>query len=310
MLDFKEIVVEKKDVGIRLDTLISNNVFEFTRNYAQKLILNGNVFLNNKVIKKSYKVKLNDLILVKFEKPKEFKLLKEDIPLQIVYEDDDILIVNKKRGMVVHPGNGNLNKTLVNALLWHCKENLSSIGGFLRPGIVHRIDKNTTGLLAVAKTNVAFNSLSAQIKNHSFKRVYCAIVHGNFKQEEGIINLPIGRNFKQRKKMAVNFKNGKNAITYFKVLKNYKNFSYVMLKLKTGRTHQIRVHLSHLNHPIAGDDLYGIKSDFKKYNLDKGQCLHAKELGIFHPTLKKNLEFSVEADEYFLNFLNRCEKDI
>ena len=310
MLEFKEIVVEKEDVGIRLDVLVSRKIIEFTRNYIQKLILNGNVFLNGNAIKKNYKVKFKDLILVKFEKPKEFKLLKENIPLNIVYEDKEILIVNKKRGMVVHPGNGNLNKTLVNALLWHCKENLSSIGGFLRPGIVHRIDKNTTGLLAVAKTNVAFNSLSNQIKNHSFKRVYCAIVHGCFKEEEGIINFPIGRNFKQRKKMAVNFKNGKNAITQFKVLKKFKNFSYLMLKLKTGRTHQIRVHMSYINHPIAGDDLYGIKSDFKKYNLTKGQCLHAKELGIFHPTLKKNIEFSVEADEYFLNFLNICEKEI
>lgn len=310
MLEFKKIVVEEEDVGIRLDILISKKIFEFTRNYAQKLILKGNVSLNNKIIKKNYKVKLKDLILVEFEKPKEFKLLKENIPLNIIYEDKEILIVNKKRGMVVHPGNGNLNKTLVNALLWHCKENLSSIGGVLRPGIVHRIDKNTTGLLAVAKTNVAFNELCAQIKSHSFKRVYQAIVHGCFKQEEGVINFPIGRNFKQRKKMAVNFKNGKEAITHFKVLKNYKNFSHVMLKLKTGRTHQIRVHMSYINHPIAGDDLYGIKSDFKKYNLNKGQCLHAKKLGIFHPTLKKNVEFSAKADEYFLNFLNMCEKEI
>ena len=305
----EEFIVLKEEVGCRIDLLICKRFKLNSRNFFHKLILKGFVFVNNKPIKKQYKAKLNDYVKIIFPEAEKFKVEKENIKIDIVYEDDEILVINKKRGMVVHPAPGNYSRTLVNALMWHCENKLSSIGGVLRPGIVHRIDKNTTGLLAIAKTNEAFLNLVEQIKNHAVNRIYVAIVHGKFKEKEGLINLPIGRSFKDRKKMAVNFKNGKSAITHFKVLEEYFNFSYIKLKLETGRTHQIRVHMSYLKHPVAGDDLYGFKSDFKKYNLKFGQCLHAKELEFFHNKLNKKINFSVEPDEYFLDFLNRCQKE-
>lgn len=310
MENFEEIVVELKDINKRIDVLICEKFSDCSRSFIQKLFLKEKIFLNGKKINKHYKVSVDDIIKVFFPEPENFEVKEEKIPIDIVFEDEDILVVNKKRGMVVHPAPGNYNNTLVNALIWHCKENLSSIGGVLRPGIVHRIDKFTTGLIVVAKTDGAFKSLSSQIKNHSFNRKYIAIVHGKFKEEQGTINLPIGRSKKDRKKMAVNFLNGKQATTHYKILKEFKNFSFVELKLETGRTHQIRVHMAYLNHPVAGDLTYGFKTDAKKYKLNEGQCLHAKELGFFHYKLKKNVNFIVDADEYFLNFLNKSQNEI
>lgn len=310
MENFKEFVVVEKDKNKRIDVLICEKFQDISRNFIHKLFLKKAIFLNDKETNKHQKVKTNDKIKILIEKPEKFDVKEEKIPLEIIFEDEDILIVNKKRGMVVHPAPGNLNRTLVNALMWHCKGKLSTIGGVLRPGIVHRIDKLTTGLLVVAKTDSAFKSLSNQIKEHSLNRTYIAIAHGKFREKEGLIDLPIGRNKKDRKKMGIDFLNGKRAITNYKIIEEYKNFSFIKIKLKTGRTHQIRVHMAYLNHPIAGDLTYGFKTDIKKYKLDFGQCLHAKELGFFHYKLKKNINFKVEADEYFLNFLNRCQKEI
>lgn len=310
MENFKEIKVKLEDVNKRIDVLICEKFSEYTRSFIQKLFLKEKIFLNGKKVSKHYKVAVDDIIEIFFPEPKSFEVKEEKIPIDIIFEDEDILVVNKKRGMVVHPAPGNYNNTLVNALMWHCKEKLSSIGGVLRPGIVHRIDKFTTGLIVVAKTDKAFKSLSEQIKKHSFNRKYIAVVHGKFREKEGTVNLPIGRSKKDRKKMAVNFLNGKSAVTHYKVLKEFKNFSFVELKLETGRTHQIRVHMAYLNHPIAGDITYGFKSDIKKYNLYTGQCLHARELGFFHYKLNKNVNFIVDADEYFLNFLNKSQKEI
>lgn len=308
MEEIKKFLIDENLKKRRIDVLICEKFPNLSRSFIHKLFLAEKIYVNGKKINKSYVATANDLVSISFLKPKQIDVLKENIPLDIVFEDEDYIVINKKRGMVVHPAPGNYDKTLVNALMWHCKDKLSSIAGVLRPGIVHRIDKNTTGLIAVAKTDEAFKSLSAQIKEHSFNRVYEAIVHNNFKEKKGEINLPIGRNPKNRKKMAVNFLNGKEAITYFCVLKEFSNFSHIKLKLKTGRTHQIRVHMSYINHPIAGDETYGIKSDIKKYKLNFGQCLHAKELGFYHYKLRKNVNFVAEADEYFLNFLNKCLK--
>ncbi len=308
-MKIEKIIVKEDYVGKRVD-YASAEILNISRNYTQNLILKNNILINDKICSKNQKLKLNDVIKIIFPDPENFKILKEEIPLDVVYEDKEILVINKQRGMVVHPAPGNFNHTLVNALLWHCNNNLSSIGGVLRPGIVHRIDKNTTGLLAVAKTDAAFKSLSSQIKNHTLKREYQAIVHGKFKEKQGSINLPIGRNFKDRKKMAVNFKNGKEAITHFKVLKEYKNFTHLAVKLETGRTHQIRVHMAYLNHPVAGDEVYGFKKDATKYDLKFGQCLHASSISIFHHKLNKIINLKAKPDEYFLDFLNKCQKEI
>ncbi len=308
-MHIEEFFVLREDVGSRIDILISKKFSFNSRNFFHNLILKGYVFVNNQSTKKQYRVKLKDYIKIIFPDPEKIEIKKENIPIEVVYEDEEILVVNKKRGMVVHPAPGNYEGTLVNALMWHCENKLSSVGGVLRPGIVHRIDKNTTGLLAIAKTNEAFHSLLNQIKNRSLKRIYVAIVHGKFKTKEGTINLPIGRHFKDRKKMAVSFKNGKYAVTHFKVLEEYLNFSYIKLKLETGRTHQIRVHMSHLKHPVAGDETYGFRSDIKKLNLKYGQCLHAAELEMFHHRLNRKIIFYAKPDEYFLNFLNKCQKE-
>lgn len=309
-MEIKELIVKEKDVNKRIDVLICEKFNEISRSNIQKLILKCCVVVNGKNIDKNYRVKFKDFVKITFPEPEKFEVIKQNIPLNIVYEDEEFLIINKKRGMVVHPAAGNFNNTLVNALMWYCEGKLSSIGGILRPGIVHRLDKNTTGLMVVAKTDEAFKSISTQIKNYSLTKIYEAIVHGNFKEKKGTINFPIGRDFKNRKKMAVNFKNGKDSVTHFKVLEEFKDFSHIKLKLETGRTHQIRVHMAHIKHPIAGDDLYGFKTDFKKYGLNLGQCLHSKELEFFHHKLNKIVKFKTEADEYFLNFLNKCQKRI
>lgn len=275
----------------RLDKLISDNC-EITRSAAAKLIDSQNVKIGGKIVtKKSLKPSLGTTVEVFLPPPAPCAALPQDIPVDIVYEDEDIIIVNKPQGMVVHPASGNPDGTLVNALMFHCNGRLSSINGVIRPGIVHRIDKDTSGLLVVAKTDFAHISLSEQIKEHSFKRVYNAIITGSLKEKSGTVSLPIGRHPTHRKKMAVTNKNSREAITHYKTLELYRGFSFVELTLETGRTHQIRVHLSHLGHPVLGDPLYSPQNGKNSFGLC-GQALHARILGIVHPRTGDYMEFS------------------
>lgn len=293
-------------VGIRLDSFIALSLNGITRNAAQQLVENGSVLVNNKLYAKSTKLKLDDEIVVTLPTPKEISTLPENIALDIVFEDKSLVVVNKPKGMVVHPANGNLNGTLVNALLHHCKGELSGINGEIRPGIVHRIDKDTSGLLVVAKTNEAHLFLSQQLSNHTMTREYYAVAIGKFKQDEGFVDKPLGRSDNDRKKMSVNAKTVKSAYTAYKVLQRYNGFTLLSLVLKTGRTHQIRVHLSSIGHSIAGDTVYGPKKTITSL---KGQCLHAKTLGFIHPATKEYMLFNSELPEYFTNFLHSLQKD-
>ncbi len=272
-----------------------------TRSAAAKLIENGCLLKNGEPLKKRDKISAGEVITANLPDPEFVSAEPQDIPLDIVYEDGDLLVVNKPRGMVVHPAPGNYDKTLVNALLFHCGDSLSGINGVIRPGILHRIDKDTSGLLVVAKNDTAHNFLAAQIKQHSFTREYEAVVYGGFRgKTEGKIDLPIGRHPTKRKQMAVTEKNSKNAVTHYKVLAEYGGFSHIRLRLETGRTHQIRVHMAYIGHPVAGDPLYGPKKDSTGLG---GQCLHAKKLGFIHPKTGEYLEFDSELPEYFKNFL-------
>lgn len=300
-----DIILENEDfenlIDERIDKVISLKLPEITRSRIQNLIKEQKVFVNGEVLKsKNYKVHLNDKIKVIIDEPKELDLKPENIPLNIIYEDDDLLVVNKEKGMVVHPAAGNYEHTLVNALLFHCKGSLSGINGVIRPGIVHRIDKDTSGLLIVAKNDFAHLKLAEQIKEHSFSRQYEAVVYGNLKSDNGTINEPIGRHKIDRKKMAVRSENSREAITHYKVLKRYKDFTHVRLILETGRTHQIRVHMAYIGHPVVGDKVYGPKKCISKLN---GQCLHAKYIGFIHPRTGKFLEFESDLPDYFKMFL-------
>lgn len=299
-----KIVINNDEVGERLDKLLSQRIENYTRSHIQNLIKNGNIKVNEKIVSKNYKLSLNDIIYVNEITPKVLEVNAENIPLDIVYEDNDMLIVNKQKGMVVHPAAGNYNNTLVNALLYHCKGSLSGINGVIRPGIVHRIDKDTSGLLMVAKNDFSHQKLALQIQEHTFKREYEAIVYGHFKEQSGKIDLPIGRSNKDRKKMAVTDRCSKNAITYYNVIKEYKDFTHLRLKLETGRTHQIRVHMSYINHPLAGDKVYGPKKAIESLN---GQCLHAIFLGFKHPRSGKYMEFESDLPDYFKNFLGKID---
>ena len=245
-------IADSENVGVRIDKFLSDRIEELTRSALVNLIADGNVKVNNKVVSKNYKLKLGDEIFVSVPDPVEYEAEAENIPLDIVYEDDDLLVVNKPKGMVVHPAAGNYTGTLVNALLYHCKDNLSGINGVLRPGIVHRIDKDTSGLLLVAKNDKAHNSLAEQIKEHSLTREYEAIVFGNIKDDSGVIDAPIGRHHSERKKMAVTDKNSKNAVTHYEVIERLKGYTYMKFRLETGRTHQIRVHCAYIGHPVSG----------------------------------------------------------
>lgn len=291
--------------GERLDKLLSEQLEDVSRTQAARLIEQGNVTVNAKPAAKNYKCRTGDVIGVIVPEPVPLEVTAEDIPLDIVYEDNDLLVVNKPKGMVVHPAAGNYSGTLVNALLHHCGSSLSGINGVLRPGIVHRIDKDTSGLLIVAKNDRAHAGLAAQIKAHSFERAYECVAHGNIKEDGFTISQPIGRNPKDRKKMAVTYKNSKPAVTHIAVLKRYGKFTHLRCTLETGRTHQIRVHLSYIGHPIAGDEVYGPKKPVKGLN---GQCLHAKHIGFTHPITGKWLEFESELPEYFTQFLDKLEK--
>lgn len=287
----------------RLDAYLSRELDEVSRSYIQKIIKEKMVLVNNKEKKSSYLVKEGDIIIVNLPEPKKLEILAEDIPLDIVYQDNALVIINKPQDMVVHPAPGNYTGTLVNALLYHM-DNLSSINGVIRPGIVHRLDKDTSGLLVVAKSDMAHRILSEDLKARDVKRVYITLVHGNLSKDEGTINAPIGRNPKDRKKMAVTNENSKEAITNYRVLERYNNYTLVEVSLQTGRTHQIRVHMAHINHPVVGDPVYSNgKNEFK---LEK-QMLHAFKLGFNHPIEKKKMEFKVDLPDYFKNVLNTLE---
>lgn len=301
MNQLKFIALEQ-DENKRIDTFLNEEISDISRSRIQKLIEEEKVLINNKKINKNYKLKKDDLIIVFLEEPKEISIKEENIPLDIIYEDNDIILINKPQNMVVHPGAGNYEGTLVNALMFHCKENLSGINGVLRPGIVHRIDKDTSGILIVAKNDNAHQKLAIQLANHSMTRIYYAIVTGNLKEDTGTINAPIGRHPTDRKKMAVVNKNSKNAITHYTVLERLKKHTLIKLQLETGRTHQIRVHMAHIGHSLLGDEVYGAKN--QPYKL-LGQVLHAKVLGFIHPTKNEYMEFETELPEYFNNLINK-----
>ena len=288
--------------GIRVDKYIADAEIGLSRSAAVGLIENGGVTVNGQRVNKKSKLKLGDTISVSIPDPIPYEAKAEDIPIDIVYEDNDLLVVNKPKGMVVHPAAGNYEGTLVNALLYHCGDSLSGINGVMRPGIVHRIDKDTSGLLIVAKNDKAHASLAEQIKAHSFTREYEAVVFGNLKTDEGTVDAPIGRNPNDRKKMCVTERNSKHAVTHYRVLSRYKGYTHIRCILETGRTHQIRVHMAYLGHPVAGDQVYGVKGE--KLNFS-GQCLHAKKIGFIHPKSGKYMEFDSVLPEYFDSFLNK-----
>ena len=299
----RNLKVENLEEKIRLDSYISSKQEEMSRSTIQRLIEEGKITVNDRKEKASYKVQNEDLITIEIEKPKEVQIEAQNIPLDIIYEDEHILVVNKQKGLVVHPANGNWNGTLVNAIMAYCKDSLSGIGGELRPGIVHRIDKDTSGLLIIAKNDKAHTKMSQQIKNREVKKTYIALVRGIIPENEATINMPIGRSTKDRKKMAV-VKEGKEAITHFKVINRYttQKGSYTLLEVKidTGRTHQIRVHLSQIGHPIIGDMTY---SNGKNEFGVEGQCLHAKSLEFKHPITGKNMKLEAPLPDYFKNIL-------
>ena len=301
-METKQFVCQEN--GIRLDAFVSTEC-DVSRSLAADIIDQGLVTVNGRVAKKSAKLKCGDEVETQIPDLEEPEAIPQDIPLDIVYEDDDLLVVNKPKGMVVHPAPGNPDSTLVNALLHHCKGSLSGINGVLRPGIVHRIDKDTSGLLIVAKNDMAHNHLAEQIKEHSFTREYRAVVYGNVKQDTGTVNAPIGRDPKNRQRMAVVYINSKPAVTHYEVLQRFEGFTFMKFRLETGRTHQIRVHMASLGHPIAGDPVYGPKKVIT--SLD-GQCLHAGLIGFVHPRTGEYMEFSSEIPQYFTEFLKTLKE--
>ncbi len=288
--------------GIRLDVYLAEEYGELTRSRIQKLIAEGNITVNKNVVKANYKLRIGDEIEIELPAPKETMILAEDIPLDIVYEDSHMLVVNKPQGMVVHPAAGNTDGTLVNALMAHCGDNLSGINGEIRPGILHRIDKDTSGLLLVAKDDKAHLGLSEQIKAHSLTREYMALVHGKIKDDSGTIDAPIGRDEKDRKKMTITEKNSRDAITHYFVEERFEKYTLLRCRLETGRTHQIRVHMSKNGHPIVGDIVYGRKKEEFKLN---GQLLHARKVGFIHPISGEYMEFERDVPDYFENVLKK-----
>lgn len=295
-------------VGERADKFLSLQLEDISRSYIQKLMKDGMIQINGKTIKSNYKLTEGDQITVQIPDAVEPDILPEKIPLDILYEDEDILIVNKPKGMVVHPAAGHYSGTLVNALMYHCKDSLSGINGVMRPGIVHRIDRDTTGSLLVCKNDEAHRVLAEQLKEHTIKREYHAIVHGNITQDEGIVDAPIGRHPGDRKKMSVNYKNGKCAVTHFYVMERFGKYTYIRCRLETGRTHQIRVHMASIHHPLLGDEVYG-PSRCPIANL-QGQVLHAKTLGIIHPKTGLYMEFDAPLPEYFVHLLQKLRKKL
>jgi len=291
----KQIIVDNIDGKIRLDAYISNSNLEISRTSVQRLLEEKKITVNGKEEKSSYKVSNGDKIEIEIEKAKEIKLEAQEIPIEVIYEDTDIIVVNKPKGLVVHPANGNPDGTLVNAIMAICKDSLSGIGGEIRPGIVHRLDKDTSGLLIVAKNDKAHIEMSNQIKDRLVKKTYIALVRGIIAENEATINMPIGRSTKDRKKMAVT-RSGKEAITHFKVLKRYNKYTLLEIKIDTGRTHQIRVHMAEIGHPVIGDSTYS--NGRNEFGIE-GQCLHAKKLEFTHPITKKQMSLEAPLPEYF-----------
>lgn len=303
-VDTFEVMPEQE--GERLDKYLSIIYPDVSRSFFQKLIKDNNIKVNDGVQKANYRIKMDDIVEVTIPDAVETAIVPEDIPLDILYEDDDVLIVNKPKNMVVHPSAGHYTGTLVNAIMYHCKDSLSGINGEIRPGIVHRIDMNTTGSLIVCKNDDSHVNIAQQIKEHSVNRIYEGIVCGIVKEKEGVIDAPIGRNPNDRKKMAVNEKNGKNAVTHYKVIAYLGDkYTYMQFKLETGRTHQIRVHMASIGHPLLGDELYGpAKCPVK--NL-KGQTLHAKTIGFIHPSTNEYVEYEAPLPDYFINLLKKLK---
>lgn len=299
----KTINITEQNMNQRLDMYIASLDLDLSRSMAQKIIENGQVLVNGKVPKASYKTKLGDKIEIELLEPKETNLEAQDIPLDIIYEDGDILVVNKPKGMVVHPGNGNPDGTLANAVLNHCKENLSGIGGEIRPGIVHRLDKDTSGLIVIAKNDKAHINLSKQIQDRKVKKIYTALVRGIIPEDAATINMPIGRSNTDRKKMAVR-KDGKEAITHIKVITRYEKYTLIRVKIDTGRTHQIRVHMAEIGYPVVGDEVYSNgKNEFNVH----GQMLHSTSLDFVHPITGKQMHFEAPLPKYFEDVLNKLD---
>lgn len=289
----------------RIDKFLSRELADLSRSYIQKLLKEQNILVNGKVVKANYKLSAGDSVEVEIPDPEPLDILPEDIPLDILYEDDDILVVNKPKGMVVHPAPGHYTHTLVNAVMFHCGKDLSGINGVLRPGIVHRIDMDTTGSLLICKNDVAHQILAEQLKDHSITRRYHAVVTGNLKSDTGTVNAAIGRHPTDRKKMSTKSNSPRSAVTHYKVLERFGDYTYIECELETGRTHQIRVHMASIGHPILGDKIYGpAKCPFKL----EGQTLHAKILGITHPSTGKYMEFDAPLPEYFIKLLSTLKK--
>ncbi len=302
----KEFQLIQEDENIRVDKLLSERFPDLSRANIQRLIEQGKITLNGGKLRPSYKGKIGDIIQIEDEEPKEIELKPENIPLDVLYEDNDIIVINKAKGMVVHPGNGNPDGTLVNAILAKCKDSLSGIGGEIRPGIVHRLDKDTSGVIIVAKNDKSHMELSRQIQAREVKKIYWALVRGIIKENEATINMPIGRSTKDRKKMAVR-KDGKEAITHFKVLKRWGAYTLLEVHIETGRTHQIRVHLSQIGYPVVGDAVY---SNGKNPFGVEGQMLHAKSIEFMHPTKKEKLKIEAPLPEYFVEVLNKLDVEL
>lgn len=297
--------ITEENNNIRIDRYLAEQCPDLSRSYIQKLAKNGAVFVNNRQVKANYKVQPQDQVILTIPDMQVPDILPENIPLDILYEDQWLLVVNKPKDMVVHPSAGHMEGTLVNAVMAHCGEHLSGINGVLRPGIVHRIDKDTTGALLICKDDTVHRDLAEQLKVHSIKRRYRAIVQGNLKEDQGTVDAPVGRHPTDRKKMAVNYKNGKEAVTHYQVLERFGNATYIECRLETGRTHQIRVHMASLGHPLLGDTIYG--SSKNPYHL-QGQALHAMILGFVHPITREYLEFQAPLPEYFIKLLDKLRK--
>mgnify|MGYP003293163414 FL=1 len=301
-MDEQTVIIQARESGERIDALLAHMVDGLSRNAAQKLIDDGMVLLGDRPVKKNYKCSATDCFTLILPEPEDIPLLPQDLPLEIAYEDDDLIVVNKARGMVVHPAPGHPDGTLVNALLHHCRDSLSGIGGEKRPGIVHRIDKDTSGLLVVAKNDFSHQFLSAQLADRSLSRVYEAIIRGSTREDAGTIDRPIGRHPTDRKRMAVTERNSKNAVTHWQVLGRYPSYTHVQCRLETGRTHQIRVHMASIGHPLLGDFTYGSPSPEKGL---VGQCLHARQLKLIHPRTEKQLVLEAPLPDYFTQVLAR-----
>lgn len=297
--------IETDDVNKRVDVFLNEEMEDISRSALQKNIEKGNITVNGEKISKNYKLRIGDIVEAELPPPENIDIVPEDIPLDIMYEDDDLIVINKPQNMVVHPAPGHYIGTLVNALMFHCGDNLSGINGVLRPGIVHRIDKDTSGVLVIAKSDLAHKGLSEQLAEHSMKRVYNAIVYNSFSEESGTVDRNIDRSKNDRKKMAVVMQGGRNAVTHYKVIEKLGKYTWVELQLETGRTHQIRVHMSYIGHPLLGDPVYGPKKC--PFNLN-GQVLHAKVLGFIHPRTGEYMEFNSELPDYFSSLIERLKK--